>query len=50
MPDIVLTRVEFIPSHDLDDLEKKVTDLLKEFEMKHKGISVYAEIEIIKRH
>jgi hypothetical protein len=49
MPEVVLTRVEFIPSRDLDELEKKVTDLLKDFEKRHKGIDTYAEIEIIKR-
>ena len=49
MPEVVLTRVAFIPSRDLDELEKKITDLLKDFEKKHKGIDAYAEIEIIKR-
>jgi hypothetical protein len=49
MPEVVLTRVAFIPSHDLDELEKKITDLLKDFEKKHKGIDAYAEIEIVKR-
>ena len=49
MPGVVLTKVEFIPSRDLDELEKKITDLLKDFEKKHKGIDTYAEIEIIKR-
>lgn len=49
MPEVVLTRVEFIPSRDLNELEKKITDLLKDFEKKHKGIDTYTEIEIIKR-
>lgn len=49
MPEVVLTRVEFIQSRDLDKLEKDITNLLKKFEKKHKGIGVYAEIEIIKR-
>ena len=44
MPDVVLTRVEFVPSHDLDALEKSVTDLLTDFERKHDGTSIYAEI------
>ncbi len=46
MPDVVLTKVEFIPRPDLDELEKKLTDLLKEFEYRHEGTSVYAEVEI----
>jgi hypothetical protein len=50
MPEVVLTRVEFIPSRDLDELEKKIKDLLKDFEKKHRGIDTYAEIEIIKRN
>jgi hypothetical protein len=49
MPEVVLTRVEFISSRDLDELEKKITDLLKDFEKKNRGIDTYAEIEIIKR-
>jgi hypothetical protein len=49
MPEVVLTRVAFIPSRDLDELEKKINDLLKNFEKKHKGIEAYAEIEIIKK-
>ncbi len=49
MPEVVLTRAEFIPSRDLDELEKKINDLLEDFERKHKGIDTYAEIEIIKR-
>jgi hypothetical protein len=49
MPEVALTRVQFILSRDLDELEKKITDLLKDFEKKHRGIDTYAEIEIIKR-
>ncbi|MGB9741456.1 MAG: hypothetical protein ACP5IM_06845 [Candidatus Bathyarchaeia archaeon] len=49
MPDVSLTKVEFLPKHDLDELEKKITELLKDFERRHKGISTYAEIEIIKK-
>jgi hypothetical protein len=49
MPDVVLTRVEFIPSHDLDALEKSITDLLTDFESKHDGTSIYAEIEILSK-
>jgi tRNA(Ser,Leu) C12 N-acetylase TAN1 len=49
MPDVVLTRVEFLPSHDLDELEKSITELLEEFERKHKGTSLYAEIEILSK-
>ncbi|MEM3623384.1 MAG: hypothetical protein QXZ02_06160 [Candidatus Bathyarchaeia archaeon] len=49
MPDVSLTKVEFLPKHDLDELERNITELLKEFERKHKGIFVYAEIEIIKK-
>ncbi|MEM3820714.1 MAG: hypothetical protein QXM58_03185 [Candidatus Micrarchaeaceae archaeon] len=49
MPDVSLTKVEFLPRHDLDELERNITELLKEFERKHKGIFVYAEIEIIKK-
>lgn len=49
MPEVVLTKVKFIPTSDLDELEKKITDLPKDFERKHKGIGTYAEIEIIKR-
>jgi hypothetical protein len=49
MPDVSLTEVEFLPKHDLDELERNITQLLKEFERKHKGIFVYTEIEIIKK-
>jgi hypothetical protein len=38
MSDVVLTRVKFLPSRDLDELEKRVTELLEEFERKHKGM------------
>jgi hypothetical protein len=49
MPEVVLARVEIIPESDQDELEDKIKALLKDFEKKHKEISVYAEIEIIKR-
>lgn len=48
-PDVPSTKVEFLPKHDLDELERNITELLKEFERKHKGIFVYAELEIIKK-
>ncbi|WXG39550.1 MAG: hypothetical protein WED07_01725 [Candidatus Freyarchaeum deiterrae] len=49
MPEVVLARVEFIPESEQDELENKIKALLKDFEKKHKEISTYAEIEIIKR-
>ncbi|MEM3578366.1 MAG: hypothetical protein QXX51_07995 [Candidatus Bathyarchaeia archaeon] len=49
MPDVSLTKVEFLPKRDLDELEKKIIDVLKDFEKKHKGIFTYAEVEIIKK-
>lgn len=49
MTDVVLTKVEFIPRQDLDELERKIKDLLRDFEKKHQGIDTYAEIEIMKR-
>ncbi|MEM3578552.1 MAG: hypothetical protein QXX51_08960 [Candidatus Bathyarchaeia archaeon] len=49
MPDVSLTKVEFLPKRDLDELEKKIIDILKDFERKHKGIFIYAEVEIIKK-
>ena len=48
MPDVALTKVEFLPSKDLDELEKKIIDLLKDFEKKHNGIETHAEIGIRK--
>jgi hypothetical protein len=48
MPEVVLTRVAFIPSRDLDELKMRINDLLKNFEGKHK-IETYAEVQIIKR-
>ncbi len=49
MPDVVLARVAFIPESEQDELENKIIALLKDFEKKHKDISTFAEIEIIKK-
>ena len=49
MPEVVLTKVKFLPGEDLDELEEKITILLRDFERKHKGISTYAEIEITEK-
>ncbi len=49
MPDVVLTGVESIPNPDLNELEKKPSDLWKEFEDRHKGASFYAEIETLSK-
>ncbi len=49
MPDVELTKVEFIPRRDLDSLEKKIVELLKDFEKKHKETLAYAEIIIRKK-
>ncbi|MFX1520741.1 MAG: hypothetical protein ACFFCD_12560 [Promethearchaeota archaeon] len=48
MPDVTLTKVQFLPRKDLDELEKRIIDLLKDFEKKHDGIETFAEIEIRK--
>jgi hypothetical protein len=48
MPEVVLTKVAFIPSHDLDELKTRINDLLKNFEKNHK-IETYAQVKIIKR-
>jgi hypothetical protein len=48
MPEVVLTRVTFIPSRDLDELETRINDLLKNFERNYK-IETYAQVQIIKR-
>jgi hypothetical protein len=48
MPEVVLTRVAFIPSRDLDELKMRIDDLLSNFERKHK-IETYAKVNIVKR-
>jgi selenocysteine-specific translation elongation factor len=48
MPEVVLTRVTFIPNRDLDELKMRINDLLKNFERNHK-IETYAQVQIIKR-
>ncbi len=46
MYEVSLTRVKFIPDQDLDKLEKSITKLVEDFEAKHKGIDIFANIEI----
>jgi argininosuccinate lyase len=46
MYDVTLTRVKFVSDQDLDELEKSITKVVKDFEAKHKGIDIFANIEI----
>lgn len=48
VPDVELTKVEFISKRDLGILEKKIIELLKDFEKEHKQVPVYAETIIRK--
>ena len=46
MYDVSLTRVKFISDQDLDELEKSITKVVEDFQTKHKGIDIFANIEI----
>jgi argininosuccinate lyase len=46
MYDVSLTKVKFISEQDLDELEKSIKKVVEEFEAKHKGIDIFANVEI----
>ena len=48
MPDVTLSKVTFIPDRDQSELEERIIELLREFEEKHKGVRLFAELEITK--
>jgi argininosuccinate lyase len=46
MYEVSLTKVKFISEQDLDELEKSIKKIVEEFEAKHKGIDIFANVEI----